>query len=108
MLVFYSQPPLRIGVHQEFGLSVALVDRFGNVEDINWGDVSLVLASGPGKSILSGDLTAPVQNGVAVFSGLKLNRVGQGYSIKVVSPGAFASPRTTRFGVVADLHAARG
>jgi subtilase family serine protease len=101
-LALISQPPMRIGVNQAFGVSVAVEDRFGNLESTYSGKVSLSLASGPSGVALSGTLTLPVQDGVAVFGNLTLNRVGLGYSIKVASHDAIAATKTTLFGVVPD------
>ena len=102
-LAVISEPSFRVGVNQAFGLKVAVEDRFGNLESTYTGSVTVALASGPGGSTLGGTLTAQVQNGVAVFANLKLNRVGLGYSLKVVSHRALASTKTTLFGVVSDL-----
>ena len=59
---------MRIGVNQAFGLSVAVLDQFGNVESGFSGTVTLSLASRPSGGALGGTLTVPVQNGVAVFT----------------------------------------
>jgi len=99
-LAVISEPSLSVGVGQTFGLSVAVEDRFGNVENTYAGIVTAALASGPGARALGGTLTINVQNGVAVFSNLTLSRAGLGYSIKVTSPLALASTKTTLFGVV--------
>ena len=101
-LAVISEPPFRFGANQPFGLEVAVIDQFGNLESTFTGSVTVALASGPGGSTLSGTLTALVQNGVAVFTDLSLNRVGLGYSLKVVSHQALASTKTTLFGVVAE------
>jgi subtilase family serine protease len=102
-LAVISEPPVRIGVNQAFGVSVAVLDQFGNLETGYSGTVTLSLESGPSGGAFGGTLTVPVQNGVAVFTGLKLNRVGLGYSIKAVSHEAIASAQTTLFGVVTNL-----
>ncbi len=102
-LAVISEPPFRVDVNQAFGFEVAVEDRFGNLESTYIGSVTVALASGPGGNRLGGDLTAQVQNGVAVFAGLNLNRVGLGYALKVVSHLALASTRTALFGVVRDL-----
>ena len=102
-LAVISEPPVRIGVKQAFGVSVAVLDQFGNVESGYSGTVTLSLASGPSGGALGGILTVPVQNGAAIFIGLKLNRVGLGYSIKAVSHEAIASAQTTLFGVLTTM-----
>ena len=102
-LTVISGPALRVGVDQAFALCVAVEDRFGNVENTYAGDVTISLAGGPSGRSLGGALTVNVQNGVAVFSGLKINRVGLGYSIKASGPLGIGLARTTPFGVVADL-----
>ena len=102
-LAVISEPPVRIGVKQAFGVSVAVLDQFGNVESGYSGTVTLSLASGPSGGALGGILTVPVQNGVAVFTRLKLNRAGLGYSIKAVSHEAIASAQTTLFGILTTM-----
>ncbi len=101
-LAILSEPTARIGVNQPFGVSVAVVDQFGNLENSYSGSVKLSRASGPGGGRLGGILTLQAQNGVAAFGGLTLNRVGLGYSIKVVSQAAITSTRTTFFGIVSN------
>ena len=105
-LAVISRWPLRIGVKQAFGLTVAVEDRFGNLESTYSGDVTLSLATGPGANSLSGPLELAVQDGVASFAKLKLNRIGLGYSIRVAGQGSIASTRTTLFAVVPDTQAA--
>lgn len=105
-LVVISGPPFRVGLHQAFGLSVAVEDRFGNLESTYTGTVSLSLASGPRGSTLSGTFTTQVQNGWAVFPNLKLNRAGLGYSIKAVSHESLVATKTTLFGVVSNVQKA--
>jgi hypothetical protein len=102
-LAVISEPPVRIGVNQGFGVSVAVLDQFGNLASGYSGTVTLSLESGPSGGALGGKLTVAVQNGVAVFAGLKLTRVGLGYSIKAISHEAIASAQTTLFGVVANM-----
>ncbi len=101
-LAVISRPPARIGVNQVFGLTVAVEDRFGNLERSYTGKVTLSLASGPGGTLVGEPLTLPVQDGMAIFADLRLNRIGLGYSIKAVSQAGIAATRTTLLGVVPD------
>ncbi len=99
-LAVISEPAARIDVNQVFGVSVAVVDQFGNLEIAYSGKVTLSRVSRPDGSELGGTLSVQAHNGVAVFNRLTLNRLGLGYSIKAVSQEAIASTRTTFFAVV--------
>ena len=105
-LAVISRPPVRIGANQVFGLTVAVEDRFGNLERLYSGKVTLSLASGPGGTLVGEPLTLPVQDGMAIFADLRLNRIGLGYSIRAVSQAGIASTRTMLLAVVPDLQMA--
>jgi subtilase family serine protease len=84
-LAITTQPQASVTAGSGFGLSVAVVDAFGNqVASYNSG-VSITLASNPGGDTLRGTLTATVVSGVAGFSGLMLDLVGTGYRFQVTS-----------------------
>jgi subtilase family serine protease len=101
-LVVISQPPPRVGNNQSFGLTVAVEDAFGNLQDTYSGTVMLVRVGGRSASVLNGTLTVDVAGGVATFSNLSLNRIGAGYSLKAFSGNALAAAKTTSFNVIAS------
>jgi subtilase family serine protease len=106
-LVVISEPPSRVVVNQSFGIAVAVEDVFGNLETALTGSVSVALASGPNGSTLGGTLTARCEDGIAVFSGLTLNRIGSGYSIRTTGNSELATGRSSVFNVISAAQKAR-
>ncbi|MGH7563979.1 MAG: invasin domain 3-containing protein, partial [Gemmatimonadota bacterium] len=64
------------------------------------GNVTASLANNPGGATLSGDLVEPLQNGVATFNDLRLNRSASGYRLRFAVSGA-ASATSAPFAVLA-------
>ncbi len=83
-LVVTSQPPNGVAVGAGFGLVVTAEDAYGNIATTFKGAVMVALANNPGKTTLGGKLTVAAVNGVASFSGLTLNKIGSGYTLKVI------------------------
>lgn len=75
---------------------VSLVDRGGNVLDIN-STVTISLDRNPGDSTLSGSLTVPMVRGDAQFTNIILNRRGVNYTLNASTPvlgsEKYTSPR---------------
>jgi hypothetical protein len=84
-LVVTTQPPSSITAGTEFGLVVSPEDAFGNVDPTFNGGVAVALLNNPGGATLGGTLTATAQDGVATFSGLTLDKAGNGYTLEVSS-----------------------
>jgi prophage DNA circulation protein len=94
-----TQPPGSVTVNSGFGLVVTALDAYGNVATSYGGNVTLALANNPGLSNLSGKVTVTAVKGVASYSGLKLNRVANGYTIQARS-GSLLAAVTNPFEVV--------
>ncbi len=89
-LVFTTEPPSTVTTASTFGLAVSLEDSSGNVlTSDNTTQVTIALNNDPsgGAATFGGTLTATVVNGVATFSGLNINTVGTGYTLKADAPG---------------------
>jgi subtilase family serine protease len=93
-LVITSQPPATVAAERAFGLNVAVEDRFGDVITNFNGTVTIAIGNNPGRATLGGTLTVTVVNGIATFSGLRLNNLGIGYTLEASSAGLAAA--TTR------------
>ena len=91
-LVVISQPPGTVNAGSGFGFTVAAEDPYGNVDPSFSGVVTVLLADNPGGSVLAGPTTVAANNGVASFSGLTLNRPGDGYTFLAISNGLGAAP----------------
>ncbi|HWE39804.1 MAG TPA: choice-of-anchor Q domain-containing protein, partial [Isosphaeraceae bacterium] len=100
-LVVTAQPPGRVIVNDGFGLVVAAEDAAGHPDPAFQGTVTLALAANPGGATLGGTLSATASDGVAVFDGLTLNRLGSGYTLTVTSNG-LSSVTTAKTDVVAN------
>src|SRR5262249_36090218 len=83
-LVMIAQPPSTVGVGQGFGLTVAVEDKYGNIVTSFGGTLTVALASNPGGATLGGTLTVAIVNGEATFSGLTLNKPGNGYTLNIL------------------------
>jgi streptogramin lyase len=92
-LAVTTQPPGAATSGKGFGLVVSVENSAGNPDLDYSGSVTIALSSNPGSDTLKGKLTEPVENGVAVFSGLTLKNAGTGYTIEATATGL--SPATT-------------
>ena len=70
-----------------FTSKVSAVDADGNLDLSFNGSVTILLGSNPGSSTLGGSLTVNAVNGIAVFSNLTLNNLGDGYTLLATSNG---------------------
>ena len=100
-LVVTAQPPATVAAGAGFGLTVTAETSTGAVDPTFNGTVTLSLANNAGGSgtVLGGTLTATAVNGVATFSGLTLNKPGNGYTL-VVSTNGLTSAMTAPFSVM--------
>jgi hypothetical protein len=99
-LVVITSPPAQVAAGQAFGLTVAAEDASGKLDPTITGSVALALADNPGGGSLLGNMTAVLNNGVATFTGLTLDRAGTGYALQV-SSGASPPSTTPPFNVTA-------
>ena len=97
-LVVTTEPPSSVTAGSGFGLKVSAEDAYGNVATGFTGSVTVALGNNPGGSTLGGTLTAKVSAGVASFSGLTLNKVGTGYTLKA-SSGSLTAATTSGIAV---------
>jgi hypothetical protein len=88
-LVFNQQPSDTVaGQSMSPAVTVAIVDQFGNVLTADTTDtVTLAISNNPGGGTLSGTLTVTVNNGVATFSDLSIDKAGSGYTLVASSSG---------------------
>ena len=80
-----TQPPADVTAGSGFGFTVAAVDGFGNADPDFSGLATLSLASNPGSATLSGVLSAPINSGVAIFSGVILDKAATGATLRISS-----------------------
>ena len=59
-----------------FGLTVSAEDPYGNVDTSFSGSVNVALSTNPVGATLGGTLSVSAQSGVAAFSGLTLDQIG--------------------------------
>jgi hypothetical protein len=87
-LVVTQQPPSSVNAGSPFGLTVTAVDGSGTPIITFNGTVTVGLANNPGGTTLGRPTTATASNGVAVFSGLTLNKAAIGYMLDVYASNA--------------------
>jgi hypothetical protein len=68
-------------------MTVSVENSQGTVDTSYDGPMTVSLVKNPGGATLGGTLTVTVSKGVAVFSGLTLNKVGTGYELEATSGG---------------------
>ena len=90
-LEFSVQPASTDAVTALAAFSVSALDASGHVLTSYNGPVTVSLATNPGVATLAGTTTKPAANGVAVFTGLTVNRPGVGYSLAAASSGLNAT-----------------
>jgi hypothetical protein len=98
-LVVTTQPPVGVAVGAEFGVVVAAEDDAGNVDASDNQAATVSLASNPAGAMLGGNLTAPLANGFATFTGLTVNQAGGGDALQLTS-GSLTAATTRTFDVV--------
>ncbi len=98
-----SVPPSSVKPVPPFGLTVSVGDAGALDTNFN-GAVTITLANNPGGSTLGGTTTATAVDGVATFSGLTLNNVGNGYTLQA-SSNALTPTTTDPINVITDSDA---
>jgi hypothetical protein len=83
-LVITAQPPASVTSGGTFGLMVTAEDDQGNIDTSYHTDVALALDTSPIGGALGGTTTATPIDGVATFSGLSLDKVGD-YTVGTTS-----------------------
>jgi hypothetical protein len=83
-----TSPPASVGSGQSFGLAIAAVDPFGNIDSTFSGSVGIGLGTNvPAGSALRGTTSEAAFSGVATFFGLSLNKASSGDVLQVSSNG---------------------
>lgn len=80
-------------------VQVAIQDAFANTVTSATNPVTLSLGANPGGATLTGTLTTAAVNGVASFANLKLDRIGNGYTLTATS-GAFPAATSPPFNMI--------
>ena len=87
-LVFFAQPTDTVaGAVVTPAIVVRALDAFDNLATGFGGSVGMSISNNPGGSNLLGTTTVAAVAGVATFSNVSLNRVGDGYTLSVTSSG---------------------
>ena len=81
-------------------VAVELLDASGNRAIGSTAQIGLSLGSHPGDGTLNGDVSVSTVAGVATFTGLSLDRAGNGYTLVAKSPG-LAGANSTAFDITA-------
>ena len=99
--VVTTQPPASVPTGKPFGLAVSAEDPYGNVVTTVTGNMKVALSKKKAGVILSGKRTVALNNGVATFTRLSLNKAGKGYKLKATGPDLL-SALTNPFDVTAS------
>jgi hypothetical protein len=74
---------------------VEFVNSAGQVDTGAHSLVSLAIGTNPSAGLLNGTTSVVAVNGVATFSGLSINNVGNGYTLEVSATGVTSAPTTS-------------
>ena len=85
--VVTDQPPGQSLVNGQIPVTVEALDADGKVDSGYNGNVTIAVDNNPGDATLGGMLTEPAIDGVATFSDLTVDRVGQGYTLQASADG---------------------
>ncbi len=99
-LAVTAGPPDVVTAGQSFGLTVQVENPDGSLDVGYLGNVTISLAGNSGADTLGGTLTVTSRDGVAIFSGLTLTHVADGYTLWATTDG-MAAAATTPFAVAA-------
>jgi len=86
-LVFASQPTTTVAGVNIANFAVNVLDTYGNLVANATNSVTLSLAANPGGGTLSGTQSVSASNGVAMFSGVKLQKAASGYQLAAAATG---------------------
>lgn len=87
VLEFQVQPPLTAGSGAPFAVSVRAMDALGNLATPFTGNVSMAIGANPSAGTLGGTLTVAAVAGVATFSDLEIDNLGDGYTLVATASG---------------------
>ncbi len=93
-LAFTTQPPSTTP-GATFTVAVTARDALGNTATSYGGNVTVAIGANPGGGALSGTTTVTATSGVATFTGLSINNLGNGYTLAASAsglPGAISAP----------------
>ena len=102
-LTFEQQPTnTAVGTSVAPAVTVAVEDANGNVETgDNSTQISLAIGTNPSGGTLSGGSAVAVSSGVATFSVLSIDHLGNGYTLVTSSNPAYATATSSPFNVTA-------
>jgi hypothetical protein len=101
-LAFVVQPSnTRVGSLITPAVELAVQDEYGNATPGTADEITLSLGNNPSGGTLSGALPRPAVSGVATFTGLNIDRFGQGYTL--VATSGLLAPATSHAFTVVDL-----
>jgi hypothetical protein len=85
--LFFKVVPTIVAPDQKFTVRVEVWDDVGNVVDTAHVAVSLTIENNPGNGELRGQGPNDTRQGVAEFRDVRINRAGEGYSLRATAPG---------------------
>jgi autotransporter-associated beta strand protein len=103
-ILAFAQGPTSavVGASITPSITVDVEDALGNVVTSDNSDVTLSVGNNPSGGSLQGTLTVAAVNGVATFSGLDIDTLGNGYTL-IASDGGLSSATSAAFNITADL-----
>src|SRR5207244_4486648 len=101
-LVFTAQPPTSVKAGAALAVAVTAETDAGDPDTGYRGNITLAIANNPNHGALSGTVTLPVQNGVATFTGLSIDKAGSGCTLQATSSPALTSATSNGFVIVAS------
>jgi hypothetical protein len=105
-LAFTVQPPPNGVAGQALApaIEVEILDPAGKIERKAFDVITLSISANPGGATLGGTFTVTASKGLAVFSGVTLDKAASGYTLTASAPG-LTSATSTLFSIVAGAPA---
>ncbi|MBI3792140.1 MAG: hypothetical protein HY275_14850, partial [Gemmatimonadetes bacterium] len=85
--LFFKVVPSTAAPDQKFTVRVEVQDDVGNVVDSAHVSITLTIDNNPGNGELRGQGPNDTKQGVAEFRDVRINRPGEGYSLRATAPG---------------------
>lgn len=99
-LVITTGPPNSVGAGTEFTTVVSAEDASGNIDVSYDQPITLTLLNNTEDATLGGTVTQGALEGIATFTDLTVNEIGDGYALQAAS-GTFATVQSSSFDVTA-------
>lgn len=102
-LVFTVQPPTSVAAGAAMTVKVAVQDNLGNTNTTSTAELTIELVEHASGGVIAGVTSVDAVAGVATFTGLSLNKVGNDYTLKATGTSTTGIPYTEAVSTPVDV-----